>query len=463
MSLANKHRPDNFDKIIWQDHITHILKAQMNSNQKIHHNYLLFGPRGTGKTTAARILAKAINCLDIQDGNPCNQCVNCATINKWQTLDYIEIDAASHTGVDNIREEILDKVAYPPTQLQKKVYVIDEVHMLSKWAFNALLKTIEEPRDNMCFILATTEIHKVPETIISRCQVFNFKKVLENYMILHLKNICNLEWLSFDDEALNLISKISEWCVRDAIKYIDQVSVFGDISTDNVTKFLGIAGESVVKDFLDLIKSNDRDALFHKIDEIYNQWLDLVQFAKQNIMYIDQNLMSDIDFLIKISEAFSEIIGTVKYHPYPTMVYKVALNRYLWVQNNTIQGQSKHHTTATPSPSIVPTTQATETKKDIVENKIENETENKEKNILNQIIEKVDSKTLKDNLQNHTFIKSIQDWKISFVVINKMAEIALSKDETQKMLEEKLFEITWQRVAINIEFQTKEDYFSSQI
>ena len=444
MSLANKHRPDNFDKIIWQDHITHILKAQMKSDQKIHHNYLLFGPRGTGKTTAARILAKAINCLDIQNGNPCNQCANCTTINKWQTLDYIEIDAASHTWVDNIREEILDKVAYPATQLHKKVYVIDEVHMLSKWAFNALLKTIEEPRDNMCFILATTEIHKVPETIVSRCQVFNFKKVLEKDMIPHLQNICNLESLSFDEEALKLISKISEWCVRDAIKYVDQVSVFGDISTDNVTKFLGIVWESVIKDFLDIIKSKDRDAVFQKIDDIYNQWVDLVQFAKQNIMYIDQNLMSDVDFLIKISEAFSEIIGTVKYYPYPTMVYKVALNRYLWVQNEKIQ--QDNHKIIEPK-----------------ENILQNETENEEKNILNQLIEKVESKTLKDNLRDHTFIKNIEEQKINFVVINKMAEIVLSKDETQKMLEEKLFEITWQRLAINIQFQSKEDFFANQI
>jgi DNA polymerase III subunit gamma/tau len=471
MSLANKHRPDNFDKIIWQDHITHILKAQMNSDQKVHHNYLLFGPRGTGKTTAARILAKAINCLDIQDGNPCNQCANCTTINKWQTLDYMEIDAASHTWVDNIREEILDKVAYPATQLHKKVYVIDEVHMLSKWAFNALLKTIEEPRDNMCFILATTEIHKVLETIISRCQVFNFKKVLENYMIPHLQNICNLEWLSFDDEALNLISKISEWCVRDAVKYVDQVSVFGDISTDNVTKFLGIAGESVIKDFLDLIKSKDRDAVFQKIDEIHNQWVDLVQFAKQNIMYIDQNLMSDVDFLIQISEAFSEIIGTVKYYPYPTMVYKVALNRYLWTQNKIMETQN----TVEKTNNTTPTTQVNNKKmeneenitepktKDDTKNIVENNTENEEKNILNQLIEKVESKTLKDNLRDHTFIKNIQEWKINFVVINKMAEIVLSKDETQKMLEEKLFEITWQRLVINVEFQSKEDYFANQI
>ncbi len=467
MSLANKHRPDNFDKIIWQDHITHILKAQMKSDQKIHHNYLLFWPRGTGKTTAARILAKAINCLNLQNGNPCNQCANCTTINKWQTLDYIEIDAASHTGVENIREEILDKVPYPPTQLKKKIYVIDEVHMLSKSAFNALLKTIEEPNNNVWFILATTEIHKVPETIVSRCQVFNFKKVLENDMIPHLQNICSLEWLSFDDEALNLISKISEWCVRDAVKYVDQVSVFGDISTQNVTSFLGIAWESIIKDFLNLIKSKDRDAVFQKIDEIHNQWVDLVQFAKQNIMYIDQNLMSDVDFLIKISEAFSEIISTVKYYPYPTMVYKVALNKYLCPieqeDNRTIEPENDRTIEQVNNQTIKQGNYQAGQIDNIVENKIENESQNWEKTILDQIAEKVDSKTLRDNLKNHTFIKSIVDWKANFVVINKMAEISLNKDETKKMLEDIIFDLTWERVAIHLEFQSKEDYFASQI
>ncbi|MBO4204074.1 DNA polymerase III subunit gamma/tau [bacterium] len=238
LSLANKYRPQTFDSMIGQQHIIGILKAKMQSNRDSLQNYLLTGPRGTGKTTSARILAKAINCLDPQDGNPCNHCVNCQTINENKTLDYVEIDAASHTGVDNIREEILDKALYPPTVLKKKIYVIDEVHMLSKGAFNSLLKTIEEPKGNVCFILATTEIQKVPDTIVSRCQTFLFRKVSEQEIADHLEEICKTEGFEYEKDALQLIAMISDGGVRDSIKYLDQVSILGKITTDNVSKFL---------------------------------------------------------------------------------------------------------------------------------------------------------------------------------------------------------------------------------
>jgi DNA polymerase-3 subunit gamma/tau len=203
MSLANKYRPKSFQDVIGQSHIIDILQAKIAKHNNNSHNYIFYGPRGTGKTSTARLFAKAINAISIdENGNPSQNDPNVTAIDAGTTLDYVEIDAASHTGVDNIREEILAKVPYPPTMLKKKVYVIDEVHMLSTGAFNALLKTIEEPKDYVVFILATTEIHKVPDTIISRCQVFNFKKVPESEMINHLAHIAEQEHIPYEREAL---------------------------------------------------------------------------------------------------------------------------------------------------------------------------------------------------------------------------------------------------------------------
>lgn len=349
MSLANKYRPQTFDEMIGQEHIIDILKAQMQARESVHHNYLLFGPRGTGKTTSARLIAKGLNCLDLQNGNPCNHCANCELINKGTSLDYTEIDAASHTGVDNIREEIIDKALYPPTALRKKIYVIDEVHMLSKGAFNALLKTIEEPKSNVCFIFATTEIHKVPDTIISRCQVFNYRKVPNPAMVQHLTHITQAEGLEASSEALNIIANISEGCVRDAVKYVDQVSILGAINEENITRFLGVAGEATIKKLLETMKKADRNAIFAQLDEISQSGIDLGQFAKQAISYIDQHLLEDTDFFLQCSEVFGQVLSTLRRYPYPLIAYKIAINKLLnsaeWgVQSAEWKGNSEQWT-----------------------------------------------------------------------------------------------------------------------
>jgi DNA polymerase III subunit gamma/tau len=224
MSLYTKYRSQTFDDLMEQDTTKDILKQQVMTG-KVNHNYLFFGSRGIGKTSVARILAKAVNCLDPQGGNPCNTCANCVAINAGQTMDIIEIDAASHTGVDNVREEIIGKAVYPPSMLRKKVYIIDEVHMLSKGAFNALLKIMEEPPKHLMFILATTDAHKVPDTIISRCQVFNFRKITRPGMVKHLQFICKAEGLTCEVDGLELIARLAEGGMRDAVKYLEQVSV----------------------------------------------------------------------------------------------------------------------------------------------------------------------------------------------------------------------------------------------
>ncbi len=473
MSLANKYRPQTFDAIIWQNHITEILKAQMKSDQKINHNFLLFWPRWTGKTTAARLIAKAINCTDSQDGNPCNQCDNCMSINRSTTLDYVEIDAASHTSVDNIREEILDRVPYPPTQLKKKIYVIDEVHMLSKSAFNALLKTIEEPRDNVCFVLATTEMHKVPDTIISRCQVFNFKKVLENDMIWHLQSICNQENLSYEPEAMSIIAKISEWCVRDAVKYIDQISILGDITQAHVSKFLWVASEKMIKDFLETIKKWDRNIVFEQIDKIYQNGIDLHQFAKQALIYIDQNLNSDMDFLLGVSGWFSEIISTIKYYPYPVIVYKIALNKYLSSNtsvNNKSKDENNHSDTTQENKSVVNESipvdvirvelppVAIQTSQKIQSNTGQNLDE-----IRNNVVSQIDKVSLQQNLKWNFIIEDIQDNTVSAIVINKMTKILLDSEENKRILETAFANVMWNKIKVDIIFENKENYFARKL
>ena len=206
MALYLKYRPQDFSSIIGQEHIVKTISNQIIHN-KINHAYLFSGPRGVGKTTLARVIAKAVNCENRQDKNfdPCNQCSSCQEITHSRAIDVIEIDAASHTGVDNVKENIIDNVQFKPTKSKYKVFIIDEVHMLSTSAFNALLKTLEEPPEHIIFILATTELHKLPATIISRCQRFAFKKIPHETMNKHLENIAKAEKIKITKEVLERI------------------------------------------------------------------------------------------------------------------------------------------------------------------------------------------------------------------------------------------------------------------
>lgn len=205
-------------------------------------------------------------------------------------MDFYEIDAASNTSVDNVRDEIINKAIFRPTQLKKKIYIIDEVHMLSGSAFNALLKIMEEPPEYLVFILATTELHKVPETIISRCQVFNFKKITVQGIVERLKYIADQEKIETDEDGLKLLAQISDGGMRDAIKYLEQVSNFGKVDKTNVSNFLGLISEKEFEDFVQLRKNKDNDGIIKFIDQAESNGIDMIVFLKQFLSYLDANM-----------------------------------------------------------------------------------------------------------------------------------------------------------------------------
>ena len=490
MSLANKYRPKTFDEMIGQEHIINILKAQMKARDTVHHNYLLFWPRGTWKTSSARLIAKGLNCLNLQDGNPCNKCANCKMINDWSTIDYVEIDAASHTWVDNIREEIVDKIIYPPTALKKKIYVIDEVHMLSKGAFNALLKTIEEPKSDIAFILATTDIHKVLETIISRCQVFNYKKVPNEIMVQHLEEICKKENLQYTKEALDIIANISEGCVRDAIKYVDQVSILWNLNEENVSGFLWVVGEATIKELLSTIKTYDREEIFKQLDKINDHWIDFTQFTKQIIGYIDQHLLEDTDFLISCSDIFSDISYTIKWFPSPVLAYKVAVNKRLEKQGAVTPTEKPKKTTVVEKPvekvekkeEAKPEPEKVEIKEEPKEEKVPEEPKSEpetkpekpttsewkisEENypeIWQEVIANLGKPTVQSNLKDQALIEKIENNEVEVIVISKIAEMLINNAENKKLIEEELRKKLGWPIILKITFEKKEDYFARKM
>lgn len=302
-ALYRKFRPDSFEDVKGQDHIVTTLKNQIMAD-RIGHAYLFCGTRGTGKTTVAKILAKTVNCEHPVDGNPCNECETCRAIAEGTSMNVIEIDAASNNGVDNIRE-IREEVAYSPTTGRFKVYIIDEVHMLSIGAFNALLKTLEEPPAYVIFILATTEAHKIPITILSRCQRYDFKRISISTIAARLQDLMEQEQVEAEEKALRYIAKKADGSMRDALSLLDQCIAFylgQKLTYDHVLEVLGAVDTDEFSRLLREVLSNDVTRVITHLEELIMQGRELGQFVTDFTWYL-RNLL-----LLKTSDNMEDVL-----------------------------------------------------------------------------------------------------------------------------------------------------------
>ena len=352
-ALYRKFRPSAFEDVKGQDHIITTLQNQIRAN-RIGHAYLFCGTRGTGKTTVAKIFAKAVNCEHPVNGSPCGECEMCRSIAAGPSVNVIEIDAASNNGVDNIRE-IREEVTYRPTEGRYKVYIIDEVHMLSIGAFNALLKTLEEPPEYVIFILATTEVHKIPITILSRCQHYDFKRISIETITDRMKELMDVEQVDVEDKALRYIAKAADGSMRDALSLLDQCIAFylgQRLTYDNVLEVLGAVDTDVFSRLLRKTIARDVAGVLDIVDELIMQGRELTQLAADFTWYLrnlllvktsdniedvldvsTENMMQlkeeaemiETDMLLRYIRIFSELSGQLRYATQKRVMLEVAL------------------------------------------------------------------------------------------------------------------------------------------
>lgn len=327
--LYRKYRPKVFSDVYGQEHVTSTLINEIREN-RISHAYLFTGSRGTGKTTCAKILAKAVNCLHNENGEPCNECEICKGLNSGSIYDVIEIDAASNNGVDNIRD-LREEANYTPTRGRYRVYIIDEVHMLSKGAFNALLKTLEEPPAHVIFILATTEVHALPATILSRCQRFDFKRIQPETMALRLKQVAGFEGMTLDDDAAILISRIADGGMRDALSILDQCAGRSrTIDAKLVSEVAGIAGREALYELSDAIcNQNSGDAL-HTISRLHQNSYDMERLCVEMINHfrnflIVKTVKRNRELIICTDDEYETILSSAENFTLAKIIYALDL------------------------------------------------------------------------------------------------------------------------------------------
>lgn len=356
-TLYRKYRPGQFSELAGQEHIKRLFSKSLIDNS-YSHAYIFAGPRGTGKTTVARIIAKRLNCLDPNENEPCNKCDQCIAINQGSHIDVIEMDAASNRGIDDFRA-IRDRVAYKPAQGKVKVYIIDEVHMLTNEAFNAILKTLEEPPDHAVFILATTNPEKIPETIISRCQIIPFRNVTVNTIISHLQMIAQKEGYKVEEDVFSYISKRAKGSMRDGIVLLEQILRFlpkdQTIYKEDILQVLGGVDEEKYQYLIKIIKENQIQKIIDFTENLYNSGINFEVFLDGLIDYILLNLTQKDEptlqkLYLGIAKKSSEMIKQIKYSDNPNIIFAVEMLSFaethmLYKPNEKIQqslGQKKN-------------------------------------------------------------------------------------------------------------------------
>lgn len=309
--LARKWRPQNFSQLVGQEHVTQVLNNAI-QHDRLHHAYLFTGTRGVGKTTVARILAKAINCENLKDNNPCGECAVCCAFNEGRFLDLIEVDAASRTKVEDTRD-LLDNVQYAPNQGKYKVYLIDEVHMLSGHSFNALLKTLEEPPSHVKFLLATTDPQKIPVTVLSRCLQFNLKRLSQEQIDRQMAYILKEERIEFDAKALKQLARAADGSLRDGLSLLDQAIAFGggQVSLESVTSMLGIVAQQPVDEILLSLANNDAAELMQKIANIAELSPDFSDILQHLIRLLHRVALTQVSFGFVDDEFDAEFIANL--------------------------------------------------------------------------------------------------------------------------------------------------------
>ena len=486
VALYRKFRPAEFSEVKGQEHIVTTLQNQIKAN-RIGHAYLFCGTRGTGKTSIAKIFAKAVNCESPVDGSPCGECATCKSIAAGTSMNVIEIDAASNNGVDNIRE-IRENVAYSPTEGKYKVYIIDEVHMLSIGAFNALLKTLEEPPEYVIFILATTEAHKIPITILSRCQRYDFKRITAETICARLSELMDKESVEVEEKALRYIAKAADGSMRDALSLLDQCIAFylgKKLTYDNVLEVLGALDTDVYSSLLRKIIKKDIPAVMGDVESIVMQGRELSQFVTEFIQYLrnllfvqsadhledflevssenlaqlkEESKMIDPESLMRYIRVFSELSGQIKYSTQKRVLTEVALIKLckpqmeqtydsLLERLNAIEHQLENGiVTQAPAETAVP--KQPEAAKAQPRVKACSDDVRKVIHEWNQII-RDSSPVIKSYLIGHKDFKQDGSGALQIVMRESLAADLLSSDDLRKELETTIYQRIGKEVSIS--------------